>query len=310
MGSLALALALPMNAPAAEMIGETGPVVGCAPNLTYMPRTVAAGTPDYSPTQYGVITSWSAMAQGTPDRTVKLVILRPDFVTGPDNFIAVQKDSVRTLAQVNALNTFTSGVRLPIDVGDRLALYIPAGQPGGSGSCDWIGGAGNSFRWLAGEAPFGTSLAYPPGNDRRLNASALVEPDTDRDVFGDETQDKCVGSAGAANGCPSTVTIDKLKQKGDTKVKATVTVPGAGTLEVGSPSDPALASAAAKKSLKAVTQTLTATTKQQVKLTLKLTKSAIGKLDEAGKLKVKVKAVYTPVGGPAGSQTKKKKLKT
>ena len=43
-------------------------------------------------------------------------------------------------------------------------------------------------------------------------------------------------------------------------------------------------------------------------LTLKLTKSAIGKLDEAGK--VKVKAVYTPVGGPPGSQTKKTKLKS
>ena len=90
----------------------------------------------------------------------------------------------------------------------------------------------------------------------------------------------------------------------------TATVPGAGTLKVGSPSDPALASAAAKKSLKAVTKSLTATTKQQLKLTLKLTKSAIGQLDDAGKLKLKVKAVYTPVGGPPGSQTKKAKLKS
>jgi hypothetical protein len=63
-------------------------------------------------------------------------------------------------------------------------------------------------------------------------------------------------------------------------------------------------------SLKAVTQALTSKTTQQVALTLKLTKSAIGKLNDAGKLKLKVKAVYTPVGGPPGSQTKKKKLRS
>ena len=104
--------------------------------------------------------------------------------------------------------------------------------------------------------------------------------------------------------------LDKLMQKGDTKVKVTATIPGAGTLKVGSANDQALASASAKKSLKAVTTTMTANTKQQLKLTLKLTKSAIGKLADTGKLKLKVKAVYTPVGGPAGSQTKKKKLKS
>jgi hypothetical protein len=145
---------------------------------------------------------------------------------------------------------------------------------------------------------------------RRLNAQAVVEPDTDRDVFGDETQDKCVGTPGTANGCPSTVTIDGLKQKGDTKVRVTATVPGAGALKVGAASDPALASAAAKKTLKPKSLNLTAITKQQLTLKLKLTKSAIRKLDDKGKLKLKVKAVYTPSGGPPGSQTKKKKLKS
>jgi len=89
-------------------------------------------------------------------------------------------------------------------------------------------------------------------------------------------------------------------------VKATATVPGAGTLAVGSASDKALASA---KSLKVAERTLTGTAKQQVKLTLKLTKSAISRLADSGKLKLKVKAVYTPVGGPAGSDVAKKKLK-
>jgi ABC-type Na+ efflux pump permease subunit len=103
--------------------------------------------------------------------------------------------------------------------------------------------------------------------------------------------------------------LDKLKQKG-TKVKVTATVPGAGTVKAGSPSDPSLArvSAVAKKSLKPVSQTVTSTSTQQVVLTLKLTKSAKRKLASKGKLKVKVKVIYTPSGGPSGSQTKTVKL--
>jgi hypothetical protein len=157
-----------------------------------------------------------------------------------------------------------------------------------------------TWRWPA--APFSPIL-------RSAARSGSVEPDSDSDGFGDETQDKCLGTAGTANGCPSAVTIDRLKQKGDTRVKVTATVPGPGTLKVGSASDPALASEAAR-GLKAVTQTLSSTSKQQVSLRLKLTKSAIRSLKDAGKLKLKVKAVYTPPGGPAGSQTKKKMLKS
>jgi len=165
--------------------------------------------------------------------------------------------------------------------------------------------------FFSGDPSPGDTKTFTPLDGQLLDVSATLEPDADNDGFGDETQDKCIGTAGTANGCPSTVAIDKLKQKGDTKVRVTATVPGAGSLKVGSPSDPALASAAAKKkSLKALTETLTATTKQQLKLTLKLTKSAIAKLKDAGKLNLKVKAVYTPTGGPPGSQTTKAKLKT
>jgi hypothetical protein len=47
-----------------------------------------------------------------------------------------------------------------------------------------------------------------------------------------------------------------------------------------------------------------------VTLAVKLTKSAKRKLATKGKLKLKVKAVYTPVGGPPGSQIQKKKLRS
>jgi len=303
-----LALALPTTAQASQTIGQASGAFFCSQDTAYVQTSLAAG-PSYSPSSYGVITSWSAMANGVSDQSMKLIVLRPD---GGTQFTVVARDSTaRVFTNLNVLNTFT-GLRVPIEPSQRLGLYLPPGSD--SGPCEfmtWTGGDVVSFLSTLVEPPDNTPFAYSGSNSpRRLNAQAAVEPDTDRDVFGDETQDQCVGTAGTANGCPSTVTIDKLKQKGDTKVKVTATVPGAGTLKVGSASDPALASAAAKKSLKAVTTSLTATTKQQLKLTLKLTKSAIGQRENNGKLKLKVKAVYTPTGGPPGSQTKTKKLKS
>ena len=55
---------------------------------------------------------------------------------------------------------------------------------------------------------------------------------------------------------------------------------------------------------------MTSTTQQQVTLTMKLTKAAKRKLTGKGKLKVRVKAVYTPTGGPPGSTTAKATLRT
>jgi hypothetical protein len=253
----------------------------------------------------GVITKWSFEAP--PDiAPLKLKMLRS--ASGND-FTTVGESQLETPTP-ETLNTWST--RISVRAGDFLGEYYadsthPLGDAPGYLSHEISSSPGDP----AVDPPPGTTTTYTQDiGGYQIDGSAVLEADADQDGFGDESQDKCVGTPGTANGCPSTVTIDKLKQRGDTKVKVTATVPGAGTLKVGSPSDPTLASAAAKKSLKAVTTTLTATTKQQLKLTLKLTKSAIGKLADTGKLKLKVKAVYTPVGGPAGSQTKKKKLKS
>jgi hypothetical protein len=297
----ALALAFPGAAGAAQTIGQAGLDGGACTNRVFVQHDLTGG-PSYSPSSYGVITSWGAAANGSTGQTLQLTVLRQDADL---DYTILRRDPVRTLANLNALNTFT-GLRLPIEAGQLIGVYDP---PGSQADCESFGSSGDEVAFSdVGNPSDGVSTTYN-GFDSgfRVNAQAVVEPDTDRDVFGDESQDKCVGSAGAANGCPSTVTINKLKQKGDTKVKVTATVPGAGTLRIGSASNQAVAGKAAK-SLKAVTRTLTAITRHQVKLTLKLTKSAIGQLDDAGKLKLRVRAVYTPTGGPPGSQTKKKKL--
>ena len=308
---LTLALALPMNAPAAQTIGQTGDVSvgGCQDDEAYVQKAISAGA-GYSPSVYGVITSWSARSKAAPNQTVKLLVLRDD---GSNQFSVVARDSaVRTLSSVDdALNTFT-GTRIPIEPSQRIGVYLPAGSLEG---CNFnTGNAGDesafSVPFDVGEPPDNVPFDYSGfDSGNRVNAQAVVEPDTDRDVFGDETQDRCLGTAGQFNGCSKAVTLGKIKAKG-TKVKVTATVPGPGTLSAGSANDPSLAAAGAKTKplLKAVTETLSSNSTEQVALTLKLTKSAKQTLGQNGKLALKVKAVFTPTGGPSGSQTKKKKL--
>ena len=285
-------------APASVTLGQT-----CSPNatsqLTAIQTATEAGVPAASAPFTGVITSFSVLRHPTEAFQARLKVFHAIDST---NFTAVANGPLATLNP--GLNVIAA--RVPIVAGDLIGTW---GDPG-TQRCNFVS-TDNVMAFQSGPEP------QPPQSFMTSNLtgvivdlSAQLEPDADRDVYGDETQDKCIGTSGTSNGCPSIVTIDKLKQKGDTKVKATVTVPGAGTLEVGSASDPALASAAARKSLEAVTRTLIATTKKQLKLTLKLTKSAIGRLEDAGKLKVKVKAVYTPPAGSPGSQTGKVKLKS
>jgi hypothetical protein len=302
----ALITASPSPAGAAVTIGATGGngAADCPPDFTWAQDSTAVGSPTYVvPAGGGVITSWSH-DRGPASATAQLR-LKVFRKTAPNTYLTMGQSDFETLSAAG-VNSFAT--RVKVEGGDILGFRLTAAPI----SCRRSGSTGD-MAVASGPAqpdpPIGSSVSFGSAGAYLLNLAATVEPDSDSDGFGDETQDKCVGTAGAANGCPSTVAIGKLKQKGSTKVKVTVTVPGAGTLAIGSANDKALASASTK-SLKAVTRTITGNTKQQLTLTLKLTKSAIGKLVGSGKLKLKVKAVYTPVGGPAGSQTKRKELKS
>jgi hypothetical protein len=296
----------PATASASEVLGSVGTFGGsCADNQAYVGPSVATG-PDYIADAAGVVTTYSMRASNDL-ATIRLLVLRPEAGT---NYTALQEDAARTQTVPNAVNTQTD-IHLPIAAGQTIGVFVPD-QAIDNGWC--LTGTLDSldiFRDFAGEPPLNSSSTWSADQGGvRMNLAATVEPDTDRDTFGDETQDNCLGTAGQFNGCPNTVILGKIKQKGTKpKIKALVTVPGPGILKVGSPSDPTLAAASAN-SLKPVTQTFTSKTQQQVTLTLTLTKSAKRKLADKGKLKVQVKLSFTPTGGPAGSQTAKAKLKT
>jgi hypothetical protein len=296
------ALTLPVGqAGAAVKLGETfEPTGNCSPRTRL--QTTFPGA-QYAAPFAGVITSWSFQSSsGGGESPLRLKVGRS---AGGDSFTIVGESETQPIPDLDAFFTFP--VRISVQAGDVIGT---SALPPSVFLC-----TRSAMGFVVHQGPFGEDLAvgntapFTPVNDQQLDVSATLEPDSDSDGFGDETQDKCVGTPGTANGCPSEVSIDKLQQKGDTRLKVTATVPGAGTVLVGSASDPALATEAAR-SLKAVTRTISSTTKQQVTLKLKLTKSAIARLRDSGRLKLRVKAVYTPPGGPAGSQTKKKKLKS
>ncbi len=289
------------SAAASVQIGATfTPNLGCgSPNATLQ---AVSPSGQYAAPSAGVLTSWSFQADGSPPQ-LKLKVGRP---AGGNNFTIVG-DSPRQTMTPNALNTFPT--RIPVQAGDVIGYYHEG--PAGGDKCVRNAAPTYSTRFVNVDPAPGSTMAYMTVGALQIDLSTVLEPDADHDGYGDETQDKCVGTAGTFNGCPNTVTVNKLKQKGTKpKVKVKATVPGAGTLEAGSASDPMLASSTTKTSLKPVAETLTSTTKQHVVLILKLTKSAKRKLSEKGKLKAKVKVLYTPPGGPAGSQTGKVKLKS
>ena len=282
------------SAGAGVTIGETFVPAGgddyCTANYTWLTQ--------YATPSPGVITSWSFQADSTPPQ----LKFKAGHPAGGSDFAVIGESTPKTPAP-DSLNTYTD-IRISVQAGDVIGLYV-----GTRGDCLRMSPAHTIFYKLGDQLP-GTTVPFTTYPGWQLDVSAVLEPDADQDGFGDETQDRCLGTAGRFNGCSKAVTLGKIKAK-RTKVKVTATVPGPGTLSAGSANDPTLATAAAKTKplLKAVTETLSSNSMQQVALTLKLTKSAKQTLSQNGKLALKVKAVFTPTGGPSGSPTKKKKKK-
>jgi hypothetical protein len=288
---------MPATAPASVTLGQT-----CSPNatsqVTAIQTATEAGVPAASAPFTGVITSFSVLRHPTEAFQARLKIFHRNAAA---NFTAAANGPLATLDP--GLNVIAA--RVPITAGDFIGTW---GDPG-TQRCNMVPLENVMESYFGPEPQPPESFMTSTFNGVIIDLSAQLEPDTDRDVYGDETQDKCVGSAGPFNGCPNELTLGTPKRKKG-KLKVTATVPGAGTLSAGSASDPALAAAArSSRQLKRVTRTLTSTTTQQVTLTLKLTKAAKRNLADKGRLKVRVKAVYTPTGGPPGSKTVKTILK-
>jgi len=105
--------------------------------------------------------------------------------TGPETFLLG-----------GVVSTFAT--RLPVQVGDVLGMLATqdcrlGGQP-----------AGDEVRFFQSvtEPPKGSTQTTSPLFGTRILIAANVEPDSDRDGFGDETQDQCPTNASIQGPCP------------------------------------------------------------------------------------------------------------
>jgi RTX calcium-binding nonapeptide repeat (4 copies) len=187
-------MAAPSTASAAVTVGQiapTPPTPICASPVDRLQPTVSAGTTYIVPAN-GTITSWNTLA-GASSGELKMKVFRR--VSG-DTYIAVGHDGPRNLT-VNTPNTFSTSV--PVKAGDLLGLNSFSGLP----NCSFVV-TGDSYLRAPPDPGTGDladgqpALFIDPVLDRRLNISAVVEPDCDNDGLGDETQDTNLSS------CPGT----------------------------------------------------------------------------------------------------------
>jgi RTX calcium-binding nonapeptide repeat (4 copies) len=182
----ALIAANASSAGAAVTVGQTAPPTGAGdcggPNL-YVTSQVAPGSPSYVvPPGGGVLTEWSAEG-GNIDSTLKLKVVNQ---TAAMNYRIIATDVPRPLS-ANVLNNFP--IRIPVSGGEFLSLWVSAtGQ-----FCAYPADPGDVTEFRAGTSPepnvgdtFVMDTAVP---NVRINVAARLEPDCDKDGFGDETQD-------------------------------------------------------------------------------------------------------------------------
>jgi hypothetical protein len=198
-GAVFATLAAPSAAGAAVSLGQTG-----APNLScggqfYLIQSATEGDPRYAVPSgpYGVITSWSFQGYSPDPGTGRLFVWRP--TAAPDRFIYVDSTGPETFLLGGVVSTFAT--RLPVQVGDVLGMLAP--QPCLLGGPGQPAGDEVSFFPSATEPPKGsTQTTTDLLSGFRILVAANVEPDSDRDDFGDETQDQCPTNAAVQGPCP------------------------------------------------------------------------------------------------------------
>jgi hypothetical protein len=205
--ALCVAAVAPATADASQTIGQTGLDGGGCTNRAFVQHDVAAG-PSYSPSSSGLITSWGAQANASPDQTLQLAVFSQ---SGDLDYTILRRDSVRTLANLNAVNTFTD-LHLPIEAGQLIGVYEPEDS---NADCEFDATGDDNVAFseigdISDNVP-ATYNAFDTGF--RVNAQAVVEPDADHDGFGDETQDQCPANAATQGSCPVTPATRKCKHK-------------------------------------------------------------------------------------------------
>jgi lysophospholipase L1-like esterase len=188
------------TAQGATTLGEVDPGApsgSCPTDTVWVERSSRSGSSAYNvPAAGGVITSWNHRA-GPSAGSLKLKILHRVGAGDTASFSIVGESAVESLTP-GSVNTFPA--RIPVAAEDLLGLSVRAG----SASCTYpTTDNSDSSRDGSGDPGPGATATF--GNityQQRLNVSAVLEPDADRDGYGDESQDQCPSLASTQGPCP------------------------------------------------------------------------------------------------------------
>lgn len=193
------ALAVPSTGSAAVTIGSNlsqgGTPEGCGPDACTVVQTILPGQQITSPTD-GVIVRWRVRD------SVGSMRLRVARQGPPGTFTGAGTSATVNLAS-GVPATFDT--RLPIKAGDHIGIDLDPNAAVGSR----LSGGSQEGVWFP---PLGDGQTRPPDSingDVENLYNAEVEPDADKDGFGDETQDLCAKDASTQQLCRGPCANDK-----------------------------------------------------------------------------------------------------
>jgi hypothetical protein len=230
---LVTSLAGASSASAAVEVGNdclgTTPTGGTAVQIQ---RASASALPLTVPSA-GVVTSWTVRSGFPVALTQKFKVFRP--AGKPNQFTTIGESGPETVVQKT--NVFAT--RIPVQAGDRFGVFGGPPLPTGAILLCETGNAEDKFGVNPPDTAVGATTEFPEGSNFLVAVSATVEPDTDGDGFGDETQDKCPRSAKLQTECPlislssfgipsknSALLLLASSSSATVNVDATVKVPG------------------------------------------------------------------------------------
>jgi len=168
----------------------------------------------------GVLTKVTVNVPMVPAVPTIIKTLRP---TGNLNEYTVISQSASF--NVNTGNN-TYDVRLPVTAGDLLGSTSPLGVL----MCN-TASASDVVAAAATDIQPGVAATYTPVTSRALSAVATVEPDADKDGFGDTTQDLCPQVASIQTACP-VVVLDSFAAPSGKTVTVLVTTDNQASVKV------------------------------------------------------------------------------
>ncbi len=294
-----LAAAIALGGAGSTEVGQTtnAPVFGV--QTPVVPVSTVPGTPSYE-TPDGVLTSWRF--HSSTDAAAGEVRLKIFRYTGTGLAYKVVADSAtKTLAPDTG---YEFKERIPVAKGDLVGLTAfdsaevgmtvpntPGNQLGQFGGGDInVGDTGTA------------TIAVP---SLRVSVAATVEPDADKDGYGDESQDRCPVDPKTQDLCNLGFgALRRNKQKGTAILP--VTVPGSGTLSLNGKG--VVGQRGARTAPTRVGRERPVAGAGVVKLLVKAKGKAKRRLKRRGHAKVRPVVTYAPTGGPPVAKAKRLKL--